>query len=367
MKLRGGAAHAAHPGILCFISQESHCMKHTLILTKNTMFEEAIAALDLGGIGFLALLDEQRRLLGILTDGDIRRAILNRKTELSEIINTKPRTASHLLPQRQVVHLLKEIHRKQMPLVDEKNVYQGVVTLDDFEFNGKPNRVVIMAGGFGKRLGDLTRDLPKPMLRVGKKNMLENLIETFSDYGFNSFYISVHYKSEIIKEYFGDGSKIGVHIEYLEEEQPLGTAGCLSLILEKPCEPFFVINGDVLTTVNLDDLLLFHRRNTADGTMCVKKHDLQIPYGVIGTDGCTITSIVEKPIHSFHVNSGIYVLEPGVIDLVPRDEMFNMTDLFEKMIENKKKTVCYELVDYWVDVGLPSDFEKATKDIGQFR
>lgn len=175
-------------------------MKYTLNLQADTTFENAVNALDRGGIGFLALLNEEGRLVGILTDGDIRRSILSHNLYLPEIMNTNPRTVDYRLPKRQVVRLLKELHRKHMPLVDENNVYKGLVFLDDLEFNAKSNRVVIMAGGFGRRLGELTREIPKPMLRVGKKSMLENLIDIFSDHGFNRFYISVHYKSDVVND-----------------------------------------------------------------------------------------------------------------------------------------------------------------------
>ena len=341
-------------------------MKYFLTLREDTTFEEAVNALDKGGIGFLALLDNHGSLLGILTDGDVRRAILNRKADLLEIMNSTPQTADYRLSQRKVVQLLKEIHRKHMPLVDENKIYKGVVALDELEFNSKPNRVVIMAGGFGRRLGDLTREVPKPMLQVGKKNMLENLIDIFSDYGFCRFSISVHYKAELIKKYFGDGRSFGVQIDYLEEDKPLGTAGCLSLISEKLQESFFVVNGDVLSAVNFEDLLSFHTNNNADATMCVRKHDFEIPYGVVNTTGNRICSLIEKPIHSFCVNSGIYVLDQKAIELVPRGQVYHMTNLFEDLIKQKKNTLVYELNDYWVDLGSPKDLEAAKNRLLKF-
>ena len=173
----------------------------------------------------------------------------------------------------------------------------------------------------------------------------------------------MHYKSEVIKDYFGDGRAFGVDIGYLEEESPLGTAGCLSLLPEAPSEPFFVINGDILTAVNFEDLLAFHSDSRADGTMCVRKYDIQIPYGVVNTRDREIVSLAEKPVHSLYVNTGIYVLEPEMIALVPKGEVFNMPTLFEEMIRRKKRAVSYELVDYWVDVGLPKDFERARNDL----
>lgn len=337
-------------------------MDHTIVVDDSTSFEDAVRALDSWGIGYLALLDVDGQLLGILTDGDIRRAILNRKTDLKEIMNRQPETADISLPRRQVVQRLKEIHRKHMPLVDGQNRYKGVVALDELEFNAKPNRVVIMAGGMGTRLGALTRNTPKPMLEVGKKSILENLLDIFSDHGFNQFYISVNYKAEVIKEFFGDGNEFGVHIDYLEEKQRLGTAGCLSLINEELSEPFYVINGDVLTAVNFEDLLEYHNQCQADATMCVREYEVEIPYGVVNHQDKKVISLAEKPVHRFHVNSGIYLLDPRAMQLVPKDTLFNMTDLFEIMLRKGMNVASYELNDYWIDVGQPTDLERAQKD-----
>lgn len=337
-------------------------MDYSIILDEKTCFEDAVRELDNGGIGYLAILDKEGKLQGILTDGDIRRAILNRKTDLSGIMNRQPQTADSNLSRRQIVQQLKEMHRKHMPLVDADNRYQGVVALDDLEFNAKPNKVVIMAGGMGTRLGELTKNTPKPMLEIGKKSILENLIDIFCDHGFNQFYISVNYKAEIIKEYFGNGSNLGVEIKYLEEKMRLGTAGCLSLIDEEPMDPFFVINGDVLTAVNFEELLDFHCHCKADATMCVREYEMEIPYGVVNHKNKRIVSLAEKPVHRYHVNSGIYLLEPQALKLVPHATFFNMTDLFEMMIAKKMNVASYELNDYWIDVGHPTDLEKAKKD-----
>jgi len=338
-------------------------MEYSLVLDSDTSFEEAVRALDQGGIGYLALLDKDGCLLGILTDGDIRRAVLNKKTDLVEIMNCKPETAEVSLSRRQIVQRLKEIHRKHMPLVDAENRYQGVIALDDFEFNAKPNRVVIMAGGMGTRLGELTKNTPKPMLEVGKKSLLENLIDSFCDHGFNQFYISVNYKSEVIKDYFGDGTKFGVQIKYLEEKQRLGTAGCLSLIDEFLEDPLFVVNGDVLTAVNFEELLSYHIDCKADATMCVRECDFEIPYGVIEVKEGEIVSLDEKPVHRFYVNTGVYVVQPNVIGILPKNERFDMTDFFKELIKQDKKVVSYDLIDYWIDVGRISDYEKAKKDL----
>lgn len=336
---------------------------YSIVYDEKTTFEDAVRSLDAGGIGYLAILDKEERLLGILTDGDIRRAILNSKTDLLDIMNRQPQTADSTLSRRQIVQQLKEIHRKHMPLVEASTgCYQGVVALDDLEFNAKPNRVVIMAGGMGTRLGELTRHTPKPMLEVGKKSILENLIDIFCDHGFNQFYVSVNYKAEVIKQYFGDGSEFGARIKYLEEKMRLGTAGCLSLIDEEISEPFFVINGDVLTAVNFEELLEFHLQCKADATMCVREFDMEVPYGVVNHENNRIVSLAEKPVHRFHVNSGIYLLDPKVLQYVPKDTSFNMTDLFEILIDKQLNVASFELKDYWIDVGRPTDLEKAKKD-----
>lgn len=337
-------------------------MYNKLILTKNTTFSEAISLLDKSGNGVLPVVNEANKLTGIITDGDVRKAILNNQLDLENVINTKPYKLDINKSRSQIITYLKKVQRRHIPLVNEQNVFVKMFTLDDIEFNLKPNWVVIMAGGLGSRLGELTKNTPKPMLKVGKKPMLENLINIFSEHGFSNFYISVNYKSEVIKEYFGDGSNLGVNIIYIEEKKRMGTAGSLALIKNKISEPFFVINGDVLTTLDFEELLKFHIDKCATATMCTRRYSYQVPYGVVNSDRGLISSIEEKPSYDFFVNTGIYVLNPDILKLVPKDTFFDMPDLFQSMISQGVETLSYEINDYWVDIGQIQDYQKVLND-----
>jgi dTDP-glucose pyrophosphorylase len=338
-------------------------MKNTLIYNDHTSFEDAIRYLDENGNGFLAVVDGDNKLIGILTDGDIRRAILHKKTDLKDIINRHPVTLNSTVPRRQAIQYLKSIHRRHLPLVDDDNRLIDVIILDDIEFNAKPNKVVIMAGGHGTRLGELTKNIPKPMLTVGNKPILEYILTHCYEHGFTNIYISVNYKSEVIKEYFRDGSNFGLNIRYIEEKERLGTAGALSLIEETFQEPFIVINGDILTTLNLDILLNHHINTKSDATMCTREIEYQVAYGVVNIDGTRITSLKEKPTQKVSINAGIYVLSPSVIKFIPKRQYYDMTSLFEQLLQNGLSVNSYPLKDYWIDIGQIQDYESANKDM----
>ncbi|RDH81537.1 MAG: nucleotidyl transferase [endosymbiont of Galathealinum brachiosum] len=328
-----------------------------LVLSSKSTFKEAIRMIDTNGNGFLAVVDDANKLVGILTDGDIRRAILDDKTNLLEIINKDPVVMDINATRKQVVHKLKELHRKHMPIVDSNMVLQDVITLDDEEFDLKPNWVVIMAGGLGTRLGDLTKHTPKPMLMVGDKPMLEHIMEMFISHGFTKFILSVNYKSEIIRQHFKDGYELGVEIKYLEETKRLGTGGALSLINTEIKEPFFVTNGDVITSVDYEKLLDYHNKNNSSATMCVRKSSYQIPYGVIEIDSQNnILNLQEKPEHNYYINTGIYVLSPDVLKHVPKNEFFDLPTLFTLLNDEGYVNKSYEINDYWIDMGLPDDY-----------
>jgi len=226
-----------------------------LLLSHDATFKDAIQLLDTNGNGFLAVVDEANVLIGILTDGDIRRAILDNKTDLLDIINKKPATMPEGSCSGNIRNQLKKSHKKHMPIVNDKGILKDVITLNQYEFNLKPNWVVIMAGGLGSRLGQLTKDIPKPMLQVGGKPILQRIIELFVSHGFTKFMLSVNYKSEIIKDFFADGKELGIEIKYLEETKRLGTGGALSLIDIQLDEPFFVTNGDIITSIDYEEML----------------------------------------------------------------------------------------------------------------
>lgn len=334
-------------------------MNNRLVLNSETKFNDAIKLLDLNGNGVLPVVDEDEKLLGLITDGDIRKAILNNHLDLEHIINKNPHKLHIDTSKNQIVSYLKKIHRRHIPLVDDANKFIRVFTLDEIDFNLKPNWVVIMAGGLGTRLGDLTKDTPKPMLKVGAKPMVEHIIDMFVSHGFTKFMLSVNYKAEVIKEYFGDGSKFGIEVRYLEEKKRLGTGGALSLIDIEMNEPFFVTNGDVLSSLDYEKLLEYHKEQNAMATMCIRKDSYQIPYGVIEVDEeNNIKAMKEKPIKEFFINTGIYVLNPEVLNYVPKDEFFDLPSLFEVLKKENKSTKSFEITDYWIDMGKPSDYEK---------
>ena len=334
-------------------------MNNVLILDDNTTFKDAIKKLDQNGNGFLAVVNENNKLVGILTDGDIRRAILDNKTNLVDIINHNPTTMNFDSSRQQIVHKLKKLHRRHMPIVDNDGFLLNIVTLDEEEFNLKPNWVIIMAGGLGTRLGELTKETPKPMLEVGNKPMLQHIIDMFVLHGFTKFMLSVNFKAEVIKEYFKDGQDLGIEIKYLEETKRLGTGGALSLVDFDLDEPFFVTNGDVITSIDYEELLEYHKKNVSSATMCVRKSSYQIPYGVIEVDDKNnILDLKEKPKYDFFINTGIYVLSPAVLNYVPKDEFFDLPTLFKILNEKNYTTKSYEISDYWIDMGNPDDYHK---------
>jgi dTDP-glucose pyrophosphorylase len=339
-------------------------MKNTLIWDKNYDFLDVLKILDQEGNGFLVIVDEQNTLLGMVTDGDVRRAILNKTTEVWEIINKNPITIlDHYSPHDGKAYL-RSISRRQAPIVDAEGRLIDIIYLDDQEHHFKPNKVVIMAGGLGSRLGDLTKDIPKPMLLVGNKPILENIIISFKEAGYNEFIFCVGYKSEIIESYFQNGEKWGVEISYNYENKKMGTAGALGLIKEGFKHPFFVVNADILTSINFNEFMEFHLQSKAVATMCVKKFNYQVPYACIESNAeGKILALSEKPLYDYQINAGMYILEPGVKDEVPFNEYYDMTTLFTDLIFKGEKVMRYNIDEYWLDIGIKADYTKANHDV----
>jgi NDP-sugar pyrophosphorylase family protein len=252
----------------------------------------------------------------------------------------------------------------RVPIVDESGKIVGLHSIEEmFKTKRRDNPVVIMAGGLGTRLSPLTDEIPKPLLRVGGKPILEIILTNCIQHGFSQFFISLNYRGEMIKEYFGDGSKWGVSIVYLEEKQQLGTAGALKLLPKMSDAPILVLNGDRLTNVNLAHMIDFHHANESFATMGVKQYDIEVPYGVICTENESITSIKEKPVHSFMVNAGVYVVNPETLASIPLGARYNMTDHFSSLMENERKVTAFPIHEYWLDIGKMQDFERAQVDV----
>ena len=338
--------------------------KKTLIKEHHSLLE-TMKLIDETALQFAIVVDSDNRLLGTVTDGDIRRALLKGKSltvNIKEVMNPKPTTGTVSQTKRQHIKILKSNKLKQLPIIGENDRIIDVVLIDDDKQSLKENTVLLMVGGLGTRLRPLTNDIPKPMLQVGGKPLLETIIEGFKQYGYSNFILSVNYKKEIIQDYFQDGEAFGVTISYIVETKRMGTAGALSLLPRVPTEPMIVMNGDLLTQINYDQLMQFHLSQNALATMCVREFEYQIPYGVIETDDTRLTSIKEKPIQKNFVNAGIYVLNPEVFNFIPENQFFDMPDLFERLIEDNKNVAVFPIREYWLDIGRIEDFERANEE-----
>ena len=278
-------------------------------------------------------------------------------------MNTHTTTVLTNTPREEILALMRQKLFHHVPIVDKDGCVVGLAMLNELVgIVERPNWVILMAGGLGSRLRPYTDECPKPLLEVTGKPILEIIIEHFIEQGFKNFFISINYKAEMLRDYFGTGARWGINIEYLHERDRLGTAGGLSLLQDTPTAPIIVMNGDLLTHVNFDNLLLFHTMNNAVATMAVRAYDFQVPYGVVSIDGVNINRIDEKPIHKFFVNAGIYVLSPNALGYLPSNTFFDMPHLFESLIAENQKTSAYPLREYWIDIGCLDEFERAQKE-----
>jgi len=329
------------------------------VLKKSSSIRDLISALDKSGHGAVAIVDNSNRFLGLTTDGDLRKSILNDCLSLDQVINRNAVTISDNTKFEEKLSLLKKMHRRHLPVIKNDGQFVELFCLDDFDFNNKPNIVVIVAGGLGKRLGDLTKSTPKPMISISGQPLLEHIIKLFKHHGYSKFLLSVNYKSEQIIDYFDDGKKFGCEIEYLKENKRLGTAGALSLIKQNLDTPFFVVNGDIITSVDYDKVLEKHISTNAFATMASRNIETKLDYGVLDLqeDG-KVKDITEKPTFNYQVNAGIYIFNPEVIQLVEQDSYLDMPNLFRKILKLNYIVQSFEISDYWIDVGKKDDLHK---------
>lgn len=340
-------------------------MRNKYCASQKQTLRDAMNQMDKEGVGVLFVLNDNEIMVGMLTDGDVRRAILrgiSLAAPIFEIMNSSFVYGEEGQSKVSLLNLMRKIHRRHLPILDKDKRVKNIILLDEIEFRRNHNLVVLMVGGFGTRLGSLTKTCPKPMLEVGEKPILENIITAFSDYGFYNFVLSVNYLSNVIEEYFGDGSNWGVEIQYLHEEEPLGTVGALRLLKKIPNEAFFVMNGDLLTRLNFHNLLEYHKDHNVMATMTVIQHESKVPYGVVEHEGCYIKSIQEKPIQKHYVNAGIYILEPSCLNFIPPSGMFDMTDLIGNLISQKHKVAMFPIHEYWRDIGLIEELRLANEE-----
>ena len=334
----------------------------SFVLKDDATILDVISNLNDTGYLICIIVDQTDVLLGTITDGDIRRGILAGKTTANlatEIMVKDPVFSSMNSTLEQHKTLSAQHQVKQIPIIDkERRILSLYINEKNDQVVTKDNPVLIMAGGFGKRMMPLTSSTPKPMLTVSGKPILEHILCNARSQGFHSFYISVHYLADQIIEYFGDGSKWNINIKYLEEDQPLGTAGCLTLFDPKPSIPFIVTNGDLYSDINFSAILNFHTSNNAAATMAVKRQLLQNPFGVVQTNGSEIVAIEEKPVNTSYVNSGVYIIDPSNLALIGKNSVCDMPNFFMLLKDNGKKIVAFPLHESWSDLGAPLDLHK---------
>ena len=332
-----------------------------------------MVAIDRNVQGIVLIVDEERQLMGTITDGDIRRAVLD-GVDLNNQVSTlierkrgslygKPITASVNSTREDQIVLMKQFSIRQLPIVDERNCVVDVVQLDAMPHQDlRSIRGVVMAGGFGTRMRPLTDDMPKPMLPMGDRPLLQRILEQFRTAGIRRVNIMTHYLPEKITEYFGDGTEFGLDLDYVNEDKPLGTAGALGL-MDNLTEPLLVINGDILTEVDFREMLKFHEKHHADLTMAVRQYEFRVPYGVIECDGPFVRNLREKPTYHFLVNAGIYLIEPTVHNYIPNNQRFDMTDLIDIVMKNGGSVVSFPVIEYWLDIGQHVDYNQAQEDL----
>ena len=348
------------------------------LVYADATIREAITVIDANRCGAVVVVDKERRLVGVATDGDVRRAILD-NVELSKpvtvLLERRPKqlypapvSALVDLDDAGRLSLMQKNKIRHLPIVSENNKVVDFVLLDRLlGTSGLDLTAVVMAGGYGKRLHPLTETVPKPMLSVQGKPLLERLIQRLREDGIRNVHVTTNYKGEDIIQHFGDGNGFGVEMGYVAESEPLGTAGSLRL-LDPPKGPFLVINGDILTKVNFRSMLAFHLDHEAEMTVAVRQYTVEVPYGVIDVNGMDVLGVQEKPCITSLINAGIYLLNPSVLEFIPKSEgKFDMTTLINMLVAARKRVVSFPVREYWLDIGHIDDYERAQADVGNGR
>ena len=337
-----------------------------LLVGERATVREAIGCIDAGAIEIALVVDERRRLLGTVTDGDVRRALLrglSLDASVEEVVHRTPVTATEGTPAGQVQLLMTDHGIEQVPLLDGDGRVIDVAFWRDLVAEAASTPVVLMAGGRGQRLRPLTEDTPKPMLRVGDKPLLETVLAQVREAGFGRVLMAVNYQAEVIESHFGDGAELGLQISYVREPHQLGSAGALALAREELTEPFIVMNADLLTNVNLAALLRFHRDGRNVITIGVRRFQVEVPYGVVELDEDRVTALAEKPAFGFFVNAGVYAVEPAAVALMPDGHQeFNMTELVEAVLARGERVGSFPIREYWLDIGQLADYQRAHDD-----
>ena len=336
-------------------------------VTVKASLREVAALIDSNAAKIAIVLDGSGTVVGTISDGDLRRGMLDGvpfEAPASKVLNTSFSFVESTHEEAQVLALMRERRIHQIPVLSDNGKLLDLLLWDEF-FKRKtiPNTMIIMAGGEGKRLRPLTKNCPKPMLKVGGKPILEIILERCIDSGFENFLFSVNYLKHMIIDHFGNGSDWSVNIGYLEEVEPLGTAGALSLVGNEITDPVVVMNGDLLTQIDFSELLSFHNKADVVATVCVRNHEVEVPFGVVENDGTLVSGFDEKPIYSYLVNAGIYVLNEQVIRSVGKSTYCDMPQLLESHVESGQKVAAFPLRESWLDIGHPDALRSAESNL----
>jgi len=336
-----------------------------LIINKDLKAIDALKIIDKNGSQFLMVVNSLNKLLGVITDGDIRRALINGKNLNNDVVEFMNKDFFSITNKEDIKLAYKIMEKnkvKQIPIIDEEGILKDLILDDGNNTIELDNEIVIMAGGKGTRLYPMTRNCPKPMLKVSGKPMLEILLEQCYYYGYRNFYISVNYLKHSIIDYFGNGRNLGINIKYLEEDTPLGTAGALSLIKSIPKKPFIVINADVLTKFNLERLLNYHIKNQSGATLCVRDYNYQLPFGVVKTSKTKLIEFKEKPQYKELINAGVYILNPEILKLLKKNQYLDMPDLLMMAKKSNFSVNVCPIYEYWIDIGRKETLQKAHEE-----
>ena len=343
------------------------------LVTTYATISCIIEKLNENASGIVVVVDDQKKLIGTITDGDVRRAFLegsDMTVNALEVMRHKdPHAPAKPVHARQgdddasILHMMTSDRLRQIPILDDEGRVVDIVLLEDLVQDGEDEiAAVLMAGGFGKRLHPMTAETPKPMLELAGRPIMEHIVDQLRESGIGRLSVTTHYRSEKITDHFGNGEDFGIKINYVQEDNPLGTAGGLGG-MDKPSRPVLVMNGDILTKLNFRMFSTFHMENDAMLTVAVRPYEHTVPFGVMAIDGARVTGIEEKPKNRWMVNAGIYILDPDVFDYIPREQHFDMPDLMQKLIDAGHKVVCFPLHEYWRDIGRPEDFKGAEQDL----
>jgi dTDP-glucose pyrophosphorylase len=343
-----------------------------VLVGASATLRETLECITKSGKQLALVVDAGGRLLGLATDGDLRKAILrglSLEAAVDQAMNSAPMVAPPGLSTTAAVAVMRRRGIRQLPLVDDAGRVVDLLFLDDLLAPAPlPNAAMIMAGGEGKRLRPLTESTPKPLLRVGGKPLLEIMIERLRGAGIDRVLLALHYKRQMIEEHFGDGARCGVTIKYHYEDTPRGTAGSLHEARRYPGftdHPLLVLNADILTKCDFREMLTFHARNRAHMTVGTVPYTVDLPYGILELDGARLAAVKEKPSLDFVINSGIYVVEPSVLEAMGAGAVLDMPELIAGVMSRGQHVVAFPIREYWLDVGRLDDFHKAERDVAE--